>query len=183
MQQQSIDTLIAFMNSHHDDDVEDGFASPRLAKQQLIALGLAKRSLKVTADDALLLQRVRDALNGLLPGSYVAAPVTFDEAAAGLTLELRFNDRERRTALAGATPNVPGIAARMLALAHDAITDGSWDRLKTCGNKDDCRWVFFDRSKNHSRVWCDMTTCGAEAKSRAFRARQRERRARAERSS
>jgi predicted RNA-binding Zn ribbon-like protein len=109
--------------------------------------------------------------------------VSFDEAADGLTLELRFDDGEQRSPLGGATADVPGLAARMLALAHDAMTDGTWDRLKACGNTDECAWVFFDRSKNHSRVWCDMTTCGAEAKSRAFRARQRERRARAERSS
>lgn len=35
------------------------------------------------------------------------------------------------------------------------------DRLKICGN---CGWLFFDRSKNRSRTWCDMAVCGNRIK-------------------
>ncbi|MEX2032805.1 MAG: CGNR zinc finger domain-containing protein, partial [Dehalococcoidia bacterium] len=38
---------------------------------------------------------------------------------------------------------------------------------------DDCHWAFFDRSKNRSRVWCDMAACGARSKARTYRERQR----------
>jgi predicted RNA-binding Zn ribbon-like protein len=37
---------------------------------------------------------------------------------------------------------------------------------------DTCRWVFLDTSKNHSRRWCDMKTCGNRMKARRFQARQ-----------
>ncbi len=30
----------------------------------------------------------------------------------------------------------------------------------------DCDWLFLDRSRNRSRRWCDMTTCGNRAKAR-----------------
>jgi predicted RNA-binding Zn ribbon-like protein len=50
--------------------------------------------------------------------------------------------------------------------------DGRWDRLKICP-ADDCRWAFYDRSKNRFRHWCSMAECGVRAKSRAFRARKR----------
>lgn len=36
-----------------------------------------------------------------------------------------------------------------------------------------CRWLFLDRSKNHSRRWCDMKICGNRTKARRFQARLR----------
>ena len=40
--------------------------------------------------------------------------------------------------------------------------------------KKTCRWLFLDRSKNHSRRWCDMRICGNRSKTRRFYARQRD---------
>lgn len=48
---------------------------------------------------------------------------------------------------------------------------GLSSQLKLCHNPD-CRWVFVDRSKNHSRRWCEMGTCGNRAKVRRYRRRQ-----------
>lgn len=31
-----------------------------------------------------------------------------------------------------------------------------------------CRWLFLDYSKNHSRRWCDMKTCGNRVKARRY---------------
>lgn len=39
-------------------------------------------------------------------------------------------------------------------------------RLKLC---DGCETLFFDRSRNRSRRWCDMGTCGNREKVRSFR--------------
>jgi predicted RNA-binding Zn ribbon-like protein len=36
----------------------------------------------------------------------------------------------------------------------------------------DCRWLFLDRSRNHSRRWCDMKACGNRAKARRHYRRQ-----------
>ncbi|MEO5885518.1 MAG: CGNR zinc finger domain-containing protein [Candidatus Limnocylindrales bacterium] len=36
-------------------------------------------------------------------------------------------------------------------------------RLRTCGNPL-CRWLFVDRSRNGSRVWCEMAVCGNRMK-------------------
>jgi predicted RNA-binding Zn ribbon-like protein len=60
----------------------------------------------------------------------------------------------------------------MLLAARDAQADGSWSRLKACGN-DECGWAFFDRSRNRQGSWCDMAVCGNRLKNRSFRARQR----------
>ncbi|HJM88208.1 MAG TPA: CGNR zinc finger domain-containing protein [Dehalococcoidia bacterium] len=182
MDSQALDTLLDFMNSHHTDDVhgvftDDLFATPELAAGQLIAVGLIDAGATVTATEARLLQRVRDAINSLVPGSYVASDVDYDDIAAELPLHLRLDTSAGRSTLEGTPPGIAGIAARMLGLAHDAMTDGTWQRIKTCGNKDDCRWAFLDRSKNGSRVWCDMSSCGAAAKAETYRAKQRARRA------
>ena len=60
----------------------------------------------------------------------------------------------------------------MLATVFRAMSDGTWSRMKACGNPD-CRWAFYDATKNHSGRWCDMASCGNRMKARAFRERKR----------
>ena len=67
---------------------------------------------------------------------------------------------------------VDALLARLLAAVAVAIADGRWKRMKACGQPG-CRWAYYDSSRNTSRAWCDMTTCGNRAKARAFRERQR----------
>lgn len=43
-------------------------------------------------------------------------------------------------------------------------------RLRHCANPS-CGWLFIDELKNHSRVWCDMGTCGSRAKMTRYRRR------------
>jgi predicted RNA-binding Zn ribbon-like protein len=45
----------------------------------------------------------------------------------------------------------------------DLITSDARDRIKLCSN---CGWVFVDNSKNKSRRWCSMETCGNRVKAR-----------------
>ncbi|KDF02151.1 hypothetical protein Y900_025270 [Mycolicibacterium aromaticivorans JS19b1 = JCM 16368] len=66
------------------------------------------------------------------------------------------------------------LAGRLLSLlliVSDAQRDGTWAQLKACGNAN-CRWAFYDRSRNHGGTWCDMATCGNKLKNREFRARR-----------
>ena len=60
----------------------------------------------------------------------------------------------------------------LLLVIRDAQHDGSWQRLKACGNPD-CRWAFYDRSHSRAGAWCDMATCGNRIKNRRLRQRQR----------
>jgi len=64
-----------------------------------------------------------------------------------------------------------GLLALLLVI-RDAQHDGSWQRLKACGNPD-CRWAFYDRSHSRAGAWCDMATCGNRIKNRRLRQRQR----------
>ncbi len=65
----------------------------------------------------------------------------------------------------------PGLIGRALAIIARAAADGTWERLKVCP-ADDCRWAFYDFSRNHSRTWCSMSSCGNRAKARSYRSRQ-----------
>ncbi len=57
------------------------------------------------------------------------------------------------------------------SLAH-FLADDDAARLRTCANPG-CRFVFVDRSPTGRRRWCDMRTCGNQAKVARHRARAR----------
>jgi predicted RNA-binding Zn ribbon-like protein len=60
--------------------------------------------------------------------------------------------------------------ATIVAQLHNGAASGALDRLKTCA-AEECRRVFFDRSKPGSRRWCVSTLCGNRAKTRTYRER------------
>lgn len=43
-------------------------------------------------------------------------------------------------------------------------------QLRECAS-DTCEWLFLDRTRNHSRRWCDMGDCGNRAKQKRYRSR------------
>ena len=47
-----------------------------------------------------------------------------------------------------------------------------YNRVKFCANKN-CSHLFYDGTKNKTRVWCSMKSCGNIMKARAFQARKR----------
>jgi len=64
-------------------------------------------------------------------------------------------------------------AAIASSFAH-FLADGAAGRLRVCANVG-CRWLFVDHSPAGRRRWCDMRTCGNQAKVARHRARARER--------
>jgi predicted RNA-binding Zn ribbon-like protein len=52
------------------------------------------------------------------------------------------------------------------------ITPSDICNVRECSEKT-CRWFFLDRSRNHSRRWCDMQLCGNRSKAKRFYARTR----------
>ena len=42
-------------------------------------------------------------------------------------------------------------------------------QVRACANPE-CRWLFMDTSKNHTRRWCDMKLCGNRMKARRYKA-------------
>jgi predicted RNA-binding Zn ribbon-like protein len=69
-----------------------------------------------------------------------------------------------------------GVAGWILAAVVTAVAADTWSRLKMCP---DCQWVFYDRTRSRTKIWCDMLSgdaggrsCGTIAKVRRYRQRQ-----------
>ena len=45
----------------------------------------------------------------------------------------------------------------LLKSAYDLLISDTLNRLKECKH---CGWIYMDKSKNNSRLWCNMKTCG-----------------------
>ena len=56
--------------------------------------------------------------------------------------------------------------------ALSLMTSPRMARLRRCGNAT-CFWLFIDETKNCSRRWCEMASCGNVMKVRRHRARIR----------
>jgi predicted RNA-binding Zn ribbon-like protein len=118
-------------------------------------------------DDLQLARCMRESIRDLLSSSEADLAPLREVAARG---DLRLTVAERgELRLQGSGPD--GLL-ELLLIIRSAQEDGTWQRLRVCAN-DECRWAFYDRSKNQQGHWCDMSTCGNRLKNREFRARKR----------
>ena len=95
-----------------------------------------------------------------------------NEVAGRALLKVRFTG-PGRAQLEPESPGIDGALGRILSIVLHAMVDETWSRLKACRN-DECMWVFYDTSKNHSATWCSMRVCGNRMKARAYRRRRAE---------
>ena len=56
--------------------------------------------------------------------------------------------------------------------AAEFLTSDDLDTVRVCAS-DSCNWLFIDTSKNHSRRWCNMKSCGNREKARRFYTRKK----------
>ena len=61
----------------------------------------------------------------------------------------------------------------ILYSATELLTSPELIRIGMCAGEG-CGWLFYDKSRNRSRKWCDMDDCGNRAKARRFYKRKRE---------
>jgi predicted RNA-binding Zn ribbon-like protein len=81
--------------------------------------------------------------------------------------------RSDRMALRAARGDALAGLSLVVAELYDGSVRGTLDRLKMCA-AEECRRVFFDRSKPATRRWCMSTLCGNRIKTRNYRERQRD---------
>lgn len=77
-----------------------------------------------------------------------------------------------RVVLAPARRDWDWVLSEIAASFCDVLADGERARIKHCENPE-CRWAFYDESRNRCRRWCSAAECGNVFKVREFRARQR----------
>jgi predicted RNA-binding Zn ribbon-like protein len=91
--------------------------------------------------------------------------------SARLHQKLRWTDSFAQWSLAEVA-DAPELPLWLLALsAADLLTSDALSTLRACDNLE-CRWLFLDTSKNHTKRWCDMKICGNRMKARRFKARE-----------
>jgi predicted RNA-binding Zn ribbon-like protein len=171
-----LETVRLFVNTLHDDLAVEDLAAPDALGSWLAEHGLAPAGAIARPADLRRAREVREAIRGLLYANN-GAPLDPDAvdalnraaARARITPAFEANDRWR---IEPAAQGVDEALGRLLAIVFRSMSEGTWHRLKACGD-DGCRWAFYDSSKNRSGRWCDMTTCGNRAKARAYRKRAR----------
>ena len=50
--------------------------------------------------------------------------------------------------------------------AAELLTSDKATRVRVCEDDRGCGYLFIDQTKNHSRRWCSMESCGNRAKAR-----------------
>jgi len=71
-----------------------------------------------------------------------------------------------------AKPTAAGLIAPVLWSAADLLVGPERVRVRRCAN-DRCLWLFLDDSKNGTRRWCSMQSCGNRAKAHRHYLRQK----------
>lgn len=166
-----------FVNTADMGSGSDELDTPSALVAWLVAHALAEEGTTASEKDLERTRALREALRAFLYANSGGeldpkAPVVLDEAVKRADLRLRFYS-DGAAGLMSSSEGVDGAHGRLLTIVAEAMRAGTWGRLKAC-RSDDCRWAFFDGSKNRSRAWCSMAVCGNRAKARAFRERHSE---------
>jgi predicted RNA-binding Zn ribbon-like protein len=152
----------------------DLLAGPASANSWLRALEWPGRP-RLTTDDLPPLYELREALQAQLEAGPAAAEPRPQPDLAGLLDKLRWRMTldEGWLALTAEGEGWRQVAGTVLGDILLAQQHELWPRLKACRNPP-CSVVFYDSSKNRSRVWHNTSDCGNLVNLRAARARQRE---------
>jgi predicted RNA-binding Zn ribbon-like protein len=156
-----------FLNSHnHEFPPEvDRLGTPERAAAWLAASGLLVPGTRLAETDRGRLVALRDGLREVVAAGGEPPPALAHEATT--PIGVAFGD-DGRPSLVAFGDGVDRAISGILAAWAEASLDGSWGRLKTCR---ECRWAFYDRSKNRSGAWCAMRICGNRRKNRSYRRR------------
>ena len=171
-----LELLQRFINSHnHDFPPEwDRIGTAERARAWLRQKRLVGPGERVSEADVARLRELREAIRALAIANRGGQPATaatdvVRRASEAARLRVAMDDTGR-TALEPESRGVDGAVATLLGILHEARLTGDWPRLKACRR---CEYAFFDRSKNRSAAWCDMSICGNRTKNRAYYRRRR----------
>jgi predicted RNA-binding Zn ribbon-like protein len=171
----------AFLNTRELDEGTDLLAGLDTARAWLREAGLLAPGGKFDRTELELVREVREGIRELAElGAAVDANGT-REPDLGRLRQLADTHHAKLTVGAdgvlgidnGQEVDVEDRLFGLLLVIRQAQQDRTWKRLKLCANPD-CRWAFFDRSRNQQGNWCDMAVCGNRIKNRHLRAHRRD---------
>jgi predicted RNA-binding Zn ribbon-like protein len=167
----------AFADTIDLDLHTDVLARADEARAWLADAGLRDPDLPGFDADLRLAREVRASLRALIGRNTGGPPLTdaelrpLEQVTSQATARLGVTaDGRVGLGTAGQGRLADGLAGLLFAV-RDAQADGSWERLRLCGNPD-CRWAFYDGSRGRQGAWCEMASCGNRIKNRSLRARR-----------
>jgi hypothetical protein len=153
-----------FCNTIDEEHGREVLHSPQALYDLLDDLALIDPGTRVTRRDLERAHDLRDRLRALaLANNGVPTDVQLEaDVVVRVTDDYAVLDPARG--------DVEGAFAQLVGIVYTAMHDGTWSRLKAC-RAHTCQWLFYDRSRNHSSVWCSMAVCGNRTKTRNYRER------------
>ena len=165
-----------FANTHSYENDEELLRDPESSRKWLAEAGLIEADAEISAEDQEELLELRTAVRALLNANHDDAvdgdgvealghlaakhPVKFEvKPTGGVTLNL------------APAPSAGDLIAQTIGIISQAQERDEWRRLKICPASD-CRWAFYDSSKNRGGTWCRMEVCGNRNKNRKYRQAQ-----------
>jgi predicted RNA-binding Zn ribbon-like protein len=174
------------LNSDWHDHLGSGRAEDRLDNQQWLAKFLGRwggTSSRIWSFNASTqLRELRTLIRKMVDTARVGRRASAGEwdalnaylAKSPVVRQLEKKADSYRINLQPLTSGLETILAEIALSFAEVFVDGDPSRIKICEN-DDCRWVFYDRSKNRSRRWCEGAGgCGNLMKVRRFRKRKKQ---------
>jgi predicted RNA-binding Zn ribbon-like protein len=159
-----IDTQKTF--DRFDDPAEIGRFSEAASIFCAAELGGRKLEVRDPHKIAPVVVSIREATDRLFRGAAKeramessALPAFLNACAAGLSASSTLVGAPGKPFGDPATPIAFEAALAVSALS--LLAPNAVERLKICPN---CGWLFMDRSRNSSRLWCDMAVCGNRRK-------------------
>jgi len=168
----------AFVNTWDADRASDLLLDPGTARDWMTSAGLWRAGRAPDPAELHLARGVREGIRAILvtnaggppPSPGDLEPLQAVAQASRPALQVGIGGRVSLGPEPADRPDA-GLLTLLLVI-RDAQHDGTWPRLKACGNPD-CQWAFYDRSHSQAGAWCDMATCGNRIKNRRLRQRQR----------
>jgi predicted RNA-binding Zn ribbon-like protein len=129
---------------------------------------------RLTAEDLTHLREFRQSLQAHLAVGHNSSPASKSDLALQLDeLRWKMTFKDGQLTLSAVGEGWCQVAGALLGDIFVAQQHDLWPRLKACRNRI-CSVIFYDSSKNQSRVWCNTQTCGNRINLHASRARRRQ---------
>lgn len=166
----------SFLNSIDYEEGIEHFGSVEKIQDWLIARNLIRETIQLSSNDRDRVIEFREALRDIVGTNtgeelWEGATERFTEALGSDAVLIPVVSSDGHIDLVPAGDGLDATFAGLMLICQNARVDGTWRRFKLCRNPD-CRWAFYDTSKNRSGVWCDMAICGSRHKARAYRLRK-----------
>lgn len=167
--------LQALTNTFAHDTEEERLGDPPAARRWLVESDLARSDVVVGTAEFRRLREFRELVRRLVEANLEGSPGAESRHALSLMLadhpvELTTGEDGRLTLDLDPVSTVDELISQFVGIIFRSQLESQWSRLKICAS-DDCRWAFYDSSRNRGGTWCQMEVCGNRVKNRRYRRR------------